>query len=115
MLPAKSTVGDFSESLKTGGVPKSAKVFKKMSKSQFDAKNAAIKRLLPKERKNFQKFSRIEDDPDDKEYWDTIFTDEWACWDYCLQAAYKLENFWRDHEFGPTKGDPHGYRSIVGN
>ena len=33
MLPAKSTVGDFSESLKTGGVPKSAKVFKKMSKS----------------------------------------------------------------------------------
>ena len=50
-----------------------------------------------------------------KTYWDTIFTDEWACWDYCLQTASKLTHFWRDHEFGPSKADPNGYRSIVGN
>ena len=33
MIPSKSTVSDFSESLKSGGVSKSLKVFKKMSKS----------------------------------------------------------------------------------
>lgn len=50
-----------------------------------------------------------------KGYWDTIFTNEWSCWDYCLQTAKNLTSSWRDPEFGPNTGDPHGYRSIVGN
>lgn len=56
-----------------------------------------------------------EDIESGKKFWDTIFTNEWSCLDYCLQTASKLKDFWRDHEFGPTKGDPHGYRSIVAN
>jgi hypothetical protein len=50
-----------------------------------------------------------------EEYWSTIFTDEWSCFEFCLETTSKLDNFWRDPEFGPTKGDPHGFRSIVGN
>lgn len=50
-----------------------------------------------------------------EDYWEFIFTDEWACWDYCLDVASKLDTFWRDPEFGPSKSDPSGIRSIVGN
>lgn len=32
-----------------------------------------------------------------------------------MEIANKLKTFWRDPEFGPSDGDPHGYRSIVGN
>jgi hypothetical protein len=32
-----------------------------------------------------------------------------------LDVASKLDTFWRDPEFGPSKSDPSGIRSIVGN
>jgi hypothetical protein len=37
------------------------------------------------------------------------------CFRYCYEQASKLKTFWRDHEFGPTKGDPNGLRAIIGN
>ena len=87
-----------------------------MKKADYESMNVVIKKLIPKEEKKFQKLSRLEGKSGgEKKYWDTIFTDEWSCWNYCLEVAYKLKSYWRDSEFGPSTGDPSGYRSIVGN
>jgi hypothetical protein len=48
-------------------------------------------------------------------YWKTIFTNIWACWKFCYETAKTLKEPWRDSEFGPSKQDPHGYKSIVSN
>ena len=32
----------------------------------------------------------------EEDYWEFIFTDEWACWEHCLDVASKLDTFWRD-------------------
>lgn len=79
--------------------------------------NTAIKKMVPKDNKRFPKLIRKEvaKDSQEKSEWQTIFTDEWACWSQCLEIANKLKTFWRDPQFGPSDGDPHGYRSIVGN
>lgn len=34
------------------------------------------------------------------EFWNTIFTNEWACWNYCLQQTKPLTTFWKDPDFG---------------
>jgi hypothetical protein len=114
-------ISTFSEQLKAEGKPPSAKQFKKMERQIYDEFKMALgkisgKRKGEKERR-FRKLMRLEtgEKSTDEEYWETIFTDEWACWEYCLETASKLETFWRDPEFGPTKADPAGYRSIVGN
>ena len=64
-----------------------------MNNSEYEKMNACIKKLVPKEAKNFNKYVRLKDEGGEemnKGYWDTIFTNEWSCWDYCLQTAKNL-------------------------
>lgn len=61
--------------------------------------SSVVKPLVPKQNKNFPKLARLEGEQEkqlDKTYWQTIFTDEWSCWNYCLEAASKLTTFWKD-------------------
>lgn len=63
-----------------------------MKKADYENMNVVIKKLVPKEAKNFPKLSRLEGKggTDEKKYWETIFTNEWSCWNYCLETAFKL-------------------------
>jgi hypothetical protein len=57
-------VKEFCEYLSSGGIKKSIKVFKPMSKNKMDSMNVAIKKLLPKGAKStkFPKYVRLDDD-----------------------------------------------------
>jgi hypothetical protein len=88
-------VKDFSERLKQDGKKLSAKQFVKMDKKLYDDFKTILQKINGKRKegnKNFRKLMRLEtgEKSTEEEYWQTIFTDEWACWEYCLDTAYSL-------------------------
>ena len=115
-----TTAEKFSRQLKSEGKSAPAKQFTKMDKKVYEDLKKLVRDINARKKvqqPRWRKLLRLDtgEKSTEEEYWDTIFTDEWACWEYCLDTASKLDSFWRDHEFGPTKADPAGIRSIIGN
>ena len=55
--------------------------FKKLDPSKVEVFSNLIKTLVPKEDCKLQRHNR---GLQKKEFWNTIFNNEWACWNFCL-------------------------------
>jgi hypothetical protein len=83
----KMDIDVFCEKLKSEGKPASSKKFNKMDPEVYNAFKSLVKKI--NDRRNggkncrWRKLMRLEETGEKstaEDYWEFIFTDEWACW-----------------------------------